>query len=157
MQRTTLGWNFASDKANEEIAEVARSFPQLTLLEIRNTTYSAADFAALAAFRGLEEFRSWGKETSDDALRGLLAVKTLKTVTLSSGSSAITDTGLGHLAEHKGLIEIVCRDAVAITDDGLLKLAAVKSLQRLVITGSPKLTPAGFAAFQKARPDVKVE
>jgi hypothetical protein len=39
-------------------------------------------------------------------------------------------------------------------DAGLLRRAEMKPLKRLEICGCPQLTPAGFAAFQKARPDV---
>ena len=35
-----------------------------------------------------------------------------------------------------------------------MQLAAMRQLKRLEVTACPHLTPAGLAAFAKARPDV---
>jgi hypothetical protein len=69
-------------------------------------------------------------------------------------SASISDAGLAHISRHPNLNVIACGELNDITDAGLIHLAALRSLKRLEVVACPQLTPAGFAAFQKARPDV---
>jgi len=149
-----FGWNFTSGKAREELTEIARTFPKISIYSVDGITeYTEADLAALDVFRELRTAYLYGKTIDDNAVRGLLTIKGLKAARMSTGT-AITDQSLALLAGHKGIEEIICTEAHNLTDAGLLKLAPMKGLRRLEIKNCSKITPSGLAAWQKARPDV---
>ena len=148
-----FSWSFTPGKGTEELGEIARLFPQITVFEIFSVAATEADIAAFGTFRELTRLEFNDNKITDDAIRGIGAVKRLQSVRLSYRAS-ITDVGLGYIAAHKGITEVICTEAADITDAGILKLAKMNQLKRLEIANCEKLTPAGFAAFQKARPDV---
>jgi len=155
-QLRTFGWAVTPGRAVEEIGTVHRLFPKLRNFEIytprgEQRVWQEADFAAFAIFASITDMRTTSGAFGDDAARGILSLKKLALV--QAKGSSLTDTGLATLAEHKAL-EHITVESSDVTDAGLLKLISVKSLRSVTVRNCPKITAAGLAAFQKARPDV---
>ena len=152
----TFGWTLTPGRAVEEIAAIHRIFPDLRNFELNpppgeQRVWQEAEFAAFEMFANIANMRTSGSAFGDEAARGVLNLKNLALV--QTKGSSLTDTGLATLAEHKALEHITVESA-DVTDAGLLKLISAKSLRSVTVRNCPKITAAGLAAFQRARPDV---
>ena len=67
----------------------------------------------------------------------------------------MTDAGLAHLKELKGLQTLHLRFCMKVTDAGLLHLKELKGLRELRLDGI-KVTDAGIAELKKSLPNVSV-
>ena len=155
---------------DEDLAQLTsmRSLKELTLdrgTMGRGVFITDAGLAELKQFRSLESIELHYARCTDEGLRHLSELGTLKRLVIPN-CFGFTDAGLSHIAKLRNLQELNIRSdgftdagmadiaelndlkALAISSDsitnaGLAKLAALKSLRRLVL-GAPKLTTAGL-------------
>ncbi len=116
--------------------------------------YTADDLRGLKAFPKLSNLTIWNTKLRDEAVDGLLDLDKLDTLRLD-GCSLLTDAALETLSRHKRLDELLMM-SLQIDGASLTHLAKLRSLKKLEIRSCPNLTGAAIAAFEKARPDVKV-
>lgn len=136
------------------LAEACPVLDNLIITGRIDAPLTAEDIAELKAFPKLLKLKLYHPGIMEESVAGISALPKLQS--LGFGYLKFTDACLPALVAHKNLWDLDFGEA-QITDAGLLSLTKMKSLKRVKVNGCPKLTAAALAAFQKARPDVKVE
>jgi hypothetical protein len=108
---------------------------------------------AIAPLTGLTRLRFWNFPATDDDLRHLAGLGSLRYLHLHG--AAITDAGLSHLTRLTALDQLHLPGA-AITDAGVEHLARLSSLTRLYIVYT-RITPEGVARLRAALPGCTID
>ena len=152
-----LAMSLGGGETVSQAATWAKACPVLDNLIIagkKDAPLTAEDIAALGAFPKLLKLMLYFPGVTEATVAGVSELPNLQN--LIFGYLKFTDACLPPLVAHKGLRDVEFGEAL-ITDEGLLSLTKMKGLKELNVKACPKLTAAGIAAFQKVRPDVKVE
>lgn len=157
-----------------------RNLTQLRSLGLSNCMVTDAGLAHLAGMKQLQSLHVAGP-ISDDGLAHLRDMTRMEMliITASPGNGPwITDAGLDHLQNMKGLRHLTLTDT-RITDAGLAKIAKLSNLETLTIHFAPitdaavqhlatmkqlqqivllrtMITPAGWQNLQKALPNTRL-
>lgn len=152
-----LAMSLSGGETVSQAATWAKACPMLDNLIIagkKDAPLTAEDIAAFRAFPKLLKLMLYFPGVTEATVAGVSELPNLQN--LIFGYLKFTDECLPPLVAHKGLRDVEFGEAL-ITDEGLLSLTKMKGLKELNVKTCPKLTAAGLAAFQKVRPDVKVE
>jgi serine/threonine protein kinase len=146
----------ATSITDEGFRHIVAAFPNLDDLYYSAHSGSGTTGASLQELAKLPKLRelTWKVETmQNEDLRHFADLPELAHLSLDN-SPVPTDAGLPALLACERLTYLNLNN-VPITDTGLKTLESHKTLRELIVTGT-KVTPAGIAAFRKARPDVKL-
>lgn len=162
-----------SSTINREITDEALPLipakaPALQRLDLWGATNQGTKItgSTLGSLKGLKDLNDLGlnfTQIDDVSLKPLTEFKSLKKLSLAG--TKVTDACIPTLKGIKNL-DYLAIFVSQITDAGLMELAQIRSLKTLKVrhTDSPPIGPpstgfteAGIAAFEKKRPDVKIE
>ena len=144
-----VGWRMAAEGPPSQV-EIPR-YDTLTTLTPSEIT--EAGLVALPRFRRLREVKFYAPGPNAAQLARFAAVPTLETLDLTSTYLFDDDAA----AALTGMPSLRILDArwTRLGDAGLRSLIPLKGLRRVDVDGS-LVTPAGAAAFRKARPEVRL-
>jgi hypothetical protein len=145
--------------ATRDMAEVARLFPDVTEITPAPGPNSKADIEAIGLYFLKVTTINWGPNglanpvLDDGCFEALGSMPHL--VTIKAQKCTVTDEGLKLLSQLKSLANLSLAESPTLTDAAFDQIKLIKSLRSLDISRS-HFTDAAIAAFNKARPDVKV-
>jgi hypothetical protein len=93
---------------------------------------------------------------TDEGLRHVAAIKTLKYLSLAS-CPRITDGGLANLASSNSIETLDLRGCAGITNKGLVYLNQMKQLKEIMLDGCSNVSNDGIDALRRALPNTKIE
>jgi hypothetical protein len=129
-----------------------KELPELRTLRLGYTRIGDAHLRELKRLPRLTSLDLDSTAVTDAGLPELHALPQLDWLVLDN--TAVTDAGMEQLATLPRL-EMVSVENTAVTDAGLERLAALPNLDRVYLKGAA-VTDEGVRAFQRLRPDVRV-
>jgi Leucine-rich repeat (LRR) protein len=123
--------------------------PDLVSLQLQNCT-ALGDLPSLAGMSSLQTLNLGATGISDDALRSLAGMHSLRLLSLY-GNDTITDRGIAHLGELTSLQEIQLPTSSKLTDASLETLARLRNLQALSLNFTGTYTLAGVTKLKALR------
>ncbi|MBP9224730.1 MAG: hypothetical protein KBF76_12730 [Verrucomicrobiales bacterium] len=148
-----LGFTSINRRSLAETAPIiAPAFPNVSLIILSYYIKSPDDIAALVHFPKLEEFQIDSVNFTSGSFARISELRSLRHISINVNK--FPDTDFRDLATSRSLETIVFVNTT-VSDASLLHLAEAKKLKTVSGTGK-STTPAGLAAFRKARPDVRI-
>lgn len=137
---------------DDEALPILAAFPRLEVLFLENSNMRGTNFGLLSKMPRLRSLHLDYSQVTDAGIKALSSSRTL--LDLSLEGNKVTRACLDDLLALEQ-IEQLRIPGIGLTDEDLMKLAKLKNLKHLKI-GRDAITPAGAAAFRKARPDCQL-
>jgi Leucine-rich repeat (LRR) protein len=134
------------------IVEHIGKFPNLTSLDLSETTIKDAALAEIGKLTKLEDLNLWHTRVTDAGLEALAGSK-LKRLNLDDTN--VGDAGIPAIVNIKSL-EFLHLGKTAISDEGAAKLAALTNLKDLILTNTA-LSKKAVAELQAKLPKTKIQ
>jgi len=134
------------------IVEHIGKFPNLTALDLSETTIKDAALAEIGKLEKLEDLNLWHTRVTDEGLRSLTSSK-LKRLNLDDTN--IGDGAIEHLSKIEGL-EFLHIGKTAVTDEKIGELAKLKNLKDLILTNTT-LSKKAVASLQEKLPKTNIK
>lgn len=125
---------------------------ELRTLDFGNTAVTGKGFAALDESK-IISINLTGSKANDAGISGINQLKNLQTLQLSQ--TKVTDAGVAKLKKHPALTNLDLDGDAKVTDLALESIRMMPKLESVSVRKTA-VTAQGVAAFQKARPDVKI-
>jgi Leucine-rich repeat (LRR) protein len=134
------------------IVEHIGKFPNLTVLDLSETTIKDAALVEIGKLPKIEDLNLWHTRVTDSGLEALAGSK-LKRLNLDDTN--IGDGGIPSIVPIKSL-EFLHLGTTAITDEGAAKLSELTNLKTLILTNTA-LSKKAVAALQSKLPATKIQ
>lgn len=134
------------------IVEHIMKFPNLTALDLSETTIKDAALVEIGKLDKLEDLNLWHTRVTDS---GLAALTSSKLKRLNLDDTNIGDGAIEHLAKIETL-EFLHIGKTAVTDDKIGELAKLKNLKDLILTNTT-LSKKAVASLQEKLPKTNIK
>jgi Leucine-rich repeat (LRR) protein len=134
------------------IVEHIGKFPNLTALDLSETTIKDAALVEIGKLAKLEDLNLWHTRVTD---AGLSALTSSKLKRLNLDDTNIGDGAIEHLSKIESL-EFLHIGKTAVTDDKIGELAKLKNLKDLILTNTT-LSKKAVAQLQEKLPKTSIK
>jgi Leucine-rich repeat (LRR) protein len=134
------------------IVEHIGKFPNLTALDLSETTIKDAALVEIGKLEKLEDLNLWHTRVTDS---GLAALTSSKLKRLNLDDTNIGDGAIEHLAKIESL-EFLHIGKTAVTDEKIGELAKLKNLKDLILTNTT-LSKKAVASLQEKLPKTNIK